>query len=138
MTNLNSWTRRRWTNFRQGHSVYLIFALTFANFILIFHRLLIQRVEFLSEIFSNLLTFALVFVIIYIPLAVLIGHWHRKTQLKIEMELMYRQSPLLAKWFRVLFDMQTGKATKEEIESTRNLLKAIEDGKDMIKDDKNP
>ena len=132
MTNYNNWARRRWTNFRQGHSVYLIFALTFANFILIFHRLLIERVEFLSEVFSSLWVFALVFVLVYIPLAVLIGHWHRKTQLKIEMELLYRQSPLLAKWFRVLFDMQTGKATKEEIENTRNLLKAIEDGKDKI------
>ena len=136
MTNINNFARRRWTNFRQGHSVYLIFALTFANFILIFHRLLIERVEFLSEIFSSLWVFAIVFVLIYIPLAVLIGHWHRKTQLKIEMELMYRQSPLLAKWFRVLFDMQTGKATKEEIENTRNLLKAIEDGKDRIEEDK--
>jgi len=136
LTDFNSWSRRRWTNFRQGHSVYLIFALTFANFILIFHRLLIERVEFLSEVFSSLWVFALVFVLIYIPSAVLIGHWHRKTQLKIEMELLYRQSPLLAKWFRVLFDMQTGKATKEEIENTRRLLKAIEEGKDMIKDDK--
>lgn len=130
--------RRRWLNFRHGHSIYLIFALTFANFILIFHRLLIERIDFLSDIFSSLWVFAVVFILIYIPVAILLGHWHRKTQLKVEMEMIERSNPLLAKWFRVLYDMQTGKATKEEIESTRNLLKAIEEGKDMIKDDKNP
>ena len=26
-----SWTRRRWWEFRQGHSVYLVFVLTFIN-----------------------------------------------------------------------------------------------------------
>jgi len=47
-----SWMRRRWYDFRLGHSVYLIFALTFLNFVLIFHRLLIERVHFLNEIYS--------------------------------------------------------------------------------------
>jgi len=53
----DSWMRRRWFDFRQGHSVYLIFALTFANFILIFYRLLIERVEVFNEIFSSLWIF---------------------------------------------------------------------------------
>ena len=41
----NGWLRRRWLDFRFGHSIYLIFALSFINFILIFHRLLIERIE---------------------------------------------------------------------------------------------
>jgi len=132
--NFGSWIRRRWVNFRFGHSIYLIFALTFANFVLIFHRLLIERVEFLSEIFSSLWIFVVVFIVIYIPVAIIIGHWHRKTQVKIEQELFLRQNPMLAKWFRILIEMQSGQASKEEVENLRNLLKAIEKGKDKLSD----
>jgi len=124
---LSGWFRRRWYDFRQGHSVYLIFALSFGNFILIFHRLLIQRVETLDEIFPNLWVFAVVFIIFYIPIAVGIGVWHRKTQLKVDTEVAMRQNPFFAKWFRVLIDIQTGKASKEEIEKLRKVLKQIED-----------
>ena len=123
----NSWPRRRWFDFRQGHSVYLIFALSFGNFILIFHRLLIERVESLNEIFPNLWVFAIVFILLYIPVAVLIGAWHRRTQLKVDMEVAIRQNPMWAKVFRIMMDIQTGRASKEEIESVRKLLKSIED-----------
>lgn len=124
-----AWYRRRWFDFRQGHSVYLIFTLTFANFILIFHRLLIERVEFLNDLFSNLWVFSLFFVLIYIPLAIAVGAWHRKTQLKVESEVVLLQNPLWARVFRTLLDVQTGKVSKEEIEEMRNLLKKIEEGK---------
>lgn len=122
-----SWIRRRWFDFRQGHSAYLIFALSFGNFILIFHRLLIERVEVLDEIFSNLWIFTIVFILAYVPIAVAIGAWHRRTQFKVEAEVAMRQNPLFAKWFRVLLDVQTGKASKEEIEAVRKVLKSIED-----------
>ena len=42
------WMRSRWWEFSIGHSTYLIFILTFVNFILISHRLLIERVPFLE------------------------------------------------------------------------------------------
>ena len=121
--------RRRWLDFRNGHGLYLIFALTFANFILIFHRLLIERVEFLNVIFSNLSVFVVVFVLIYIPLAIIIGHWHKRTQLKVEAEVAMRENPYFAKWFRILIDIQIGKASNEEVEDLRKLLKSIEEGK---------
>jgi hypothetical protein len=41
---------------------------------------------------------------------------------------------MMAKWWRILVDMQTGKASKEEIEKFRALLKAIEEGKDGPED----
>ena len=121
------WIRRRWFDFRQGHSVYLIFLLSFSNFILIFHRLLVERVEVLNVIFSELWIFVVVFILAYIPVAIIIGAWHRRTQLKVDAEVAIRQNPLWAKMFRILIDMQTGKASKEEIESIRNLLTSIED-----------
>ena len=123
-----TWIRRRWFDFRQGHSVYLIFALTFANFVLIFHRLLIERVPVLDEFFPDLWAFVIAFVFIYIPLAIAIGAWHRRTQLRIDTEVMLRQNPLWARMFGLFIDIQTGKASKEEIENLRGLLKRIEVG----------
>jgi len=122
----SNWTRRRWLDFRLGHVTYLAFAMAFANFILIFHRLLIERVEALENIFSDLWFFTIIFILAYFPIAILVGFWHRKTQIKVETELTLKQNPLFAKWFRTLIDIQTGKATKEEIESVRKMLKSIE------------
>jgi len=125
----NYWIRRRWLDFRQGHGMYLIFALSFTNFVLIFHRLLIERVDFLDDIFSNLWFFAIVFVVMYIPVAILIGFWHRRTQVKIETEQGFRNNPFMAKIFRMLADMIDGRASKEEIKKFRDLLMSIESGK---------
>jgi len=103
--------------------------LTFANFILIFHRLLIERIEFLNEIFSELWVFVIVFIVIYIPASIIIGAWHRKTQLSVEADVIIRQNPLLAKILRTLLETQTNTISKEEINEMRDLLKRIEDGK---------
>ena len=120
------WIRSRWWEFRQGHSVYLIFVLTFVNFILISYRLLIEKIPFFQELIPSLWIFMILFLLFYIPAALLIGYWHRKTQLKVETTLIQQQNPLLAKMFRVLLDEQTGRASKEEIEEFRELLISIE------------
>ena len=117
--------RSRWWEFRVGHSTYLIFLLTFMNFILISHRLLIERIPFLQEILPDLGTYMVLFLIVYIPLSVIIGFYHRKTQLKVEQTLTMQENPFIAKLFRVLLDVQTGKATDEEIEECRKMLKNI-------------
>jgi uncharacterized protein YneF (UPF0154 family) len=121
-----SWARRRWWEFRQGHSVYLIFMLTFINFILISYRLLIEKVVIFKELFPELWIFAILFIVCYIPAAVLIGFWHRKTQLRVETTLVQQQNPVLAKMVRTLLDVQTGKATEKEIEEFRKMLEKIE------------
>ena len=121
-----SWTRRRWWEFRQGHSIYLIFLLTFMNFILISYRLLIERITIFKELIPDLWIFALLFIVVYLPAAVLIGYWHRKTQLRVETTLVQQQNPVLARMIRTLLDVQTGKATDEEIEEFRNMLETIE------------
>lgn len=124
-----AWGRRRWLDFRQGHGLYLIFALSFANFILIFHRLLIERIDFLGNIFSELWVFGIVFLLLYIPVAVLVGFWHRRTQIKVEAEQVLRQNPVMAKNFRILIDIMEKRASKEEIEKYRDFLCSIEAGK---------
>ena len=118
--------RRRWWEFRQGHSVYLIFVLTFINFILIAYRLLIEKVSIFKEIVPELWIFAVLFILIYIPAATLIGFWHRKTQLRVETTIIQQQNPIMARMFRTLLDVELGKASEEEIREFRELLKKIE------------
>ena len=127
----SAWIRRRWYDFRLGHSVYLIFALTFSNFVLIFHRLLIERVEFLNEIFSELWLFILVFIVAYIPISIVIGSYHRKTQIKVEFEQGLLNNPFMARNFRILIDIIEGNASKEEVENFRNFLYKIEKKSDL-------
>jgi len=122
------WMRRRWYDFRLGHGLYLIFALSFVNFILITHRLLIERVPILNEYFSSLWFFAIIFVLAYIPISTIIGVWHRRTQLRVEQDIVTRQNPFLAKVLGVIIDIQTDKASKEQIETMRKTLEEIEKG----------
>ena len=123
-----TWFRRRWYDFRQGHGLYLIFAMTFTNFVLIFYRLLVEQIEFLGDLFSNLWLFVIIFLSVYIPVAILIGNWHRKTQMKIEHEQSMKQSPLMAKNFRIMLDLLEGKASTKEVEDLRKFWRSIEDG----------
>jgi uncharacterized protein YneF (UPF0154 family) len=120
------WTRRRWWEFRQGHSVYLIFMLTFINFILISYRLLIEKVGIFKELIPDLWLFAVLFIVIYVPAAIIIGYWHRKTQLRVDSTLIQQQNPILAKMVRTLLDVQTGNASSEEIKEFREFLEKIE------------
>ena len=132
----SSWLRRRWFDFRLGHSVYLIFILSFSNFILIFHRLLIERVDFLNGFFSELWIFVLIFVVIYFPISIAVGAWHRKTQIKVENEQALLNNPFMARNFRMMIDIMEGKASKDEIEKFREFLTKIEKKSDSSLDEK--
>ena len=127
----SKWFRRRWFDFRLGHSVYLIFLLSFSNFILIFHRLLIERVEFLNEIFSELWMFIILFVGIYFPVSIAVGAWHRKTQIKIENEQSLLNNPFMARNFRMMIDIIEVKASKDEVQKFRKFLSDIEKKSDF-------
>ena len=127
----SKWFRRRWFDFRLGHSVYLIFLLSFSNFILIFHRLLIERIEFLNEIFSELWMFIILFVGIYIPVSIVVGAWHRKTQIKVENEQALLNNPFMARNFRMMIDIIEGKASKDEVQKFREFLSKIEKKSDF-------
>ena len=132
----SNWLRRRWFDFRLGHSVYLIFILSFSNFILIFHRLLIERIDFLNGFFSELWIFVLIFVVIYFPISIAIGAWHRKTQIKVENEQALLNNPFMARNFRMMIDIMEGKASKDEIEKFREFLTKIEKKSDSSMDER--
>ena len=118
--------KRRWFDGRTGTTMYLLFALTLMNFILISYRFLIEESPLFSNLVSDLTIFSIIFIITYIPISILIGYWHRKTQWKVELALKMMENPLNAKMFRTILDVQTDQASDEEIKEFRAFLMKIE------------
>ncbi len=85
----------RWlTYFRRGHTAYLTFLISFANFIVIQYRLLIQHIPALQVIFSGLLAFTIVFFLMYVPISTLIGWWdYKKFAVPMESRVKAQASP---------------------------------------------
>jgi hypothetical protein len=118
--------RRRWLDFRNGHGIYLVFIMTFANFVTIQYELLIKKAPFLTHsIFSSIWIFAIVFVAVYLPLGMIIGYWHRKNQFSVEAEAMFSQNQIGATIQLFLIDLIDGKVTEEEKQHMRNYLLKI-------------
>ncbi|WP_148680872.1 hypothetical protein [Candidatus Nitrososphaera gargensis] len=117
--------RKRWLDFRNGHSIYLVFVLTFVNFILIAYNLAIEKVPFLSNIFGSLSAFTVVFIAIYVPAAMLIGYWHRRNQYSVENEAMLQENWISAWLLRHQIRLIQGKVTTEETEEVLRYLENI-------------
>ena len=85
---------RYWTYFRRGHGIYLIFAISFLNFIVIQWRLLIEQITFLEAFFKHFYVFATLFFIFYIPVATIIG-WidFKRGSVPVDATVMAKASP---------------------------------------------
>lgn len=121
----NQYLRRRWLDFRNGHSIYLVFILTFVNFILITYNFAVEKVSFLSGVFDSLALFAAVFIVIYIPAAILIGYWHRRNQYSVENEAYLQENWISAWLLRHQIRLIQGKVTPEETEEVLRYLEKI-------------
>jgi hypothetical protein len=104
----HNWVRRRWLDFRNGHSIYLIFLMTFANFVTIQYQLLLQKVPAVHYLHINIWIFALLFVAMYLPLGMIIGYWHRKNQFSVEAEALFNQNQIGATINLFLIDRWKG------------------------------
>ena len=124
-----NWSRRRWLEGRYGHTNYLIFSLTLVNFVLILYRFLIEKDPILNEFLSDLWMFTAILMIFYVPTSILIGYWHRHTQLSTENIIKRLEDPLLAHICRIILDSRTGKASEKEIIELKVLLSKIENSK---------
>jgi hypothetical protein len=88
-----SWFKRRWREFRWGHSTYLVYIFGVVNFILITYRLLVEQLPFLANIFPSLSIYVASTITIYIPIAILVGHIHKVKQLKTDLEMSAERNP---------------------------------------------
>ena len=121
----SNWTRRRWLDFRNGHSIYLIFLMTFANFVTIQYGLLIDQVPYLKNLFESIWIFAVVFVSAYVPVAIVIGYWHRKTQWRVEQHALFKENEIGATMWLFVIDLIDGKVSEEEKQQMRDMLHKI-------------
>jgi hypothetical protein len=88
-----SWIRRRWYEFRMGHSTYLSFILSLTNFLLISYNFLISQIPVLKSVFSSMAYFAVIFLIAYVPFTVYIGHLHNRKQLSTDLIVSGEKNP---------------------------------------------
>ena len=86
---------------------------------------MIDRFEAFSALFSNIWVFVIAFVAIYIPLAIVIGFWHRKSQWKVEQEAMFNENVVQATMYLFLINLIEGKATEKEREEMKVMLEKI-------------
>ena len=101
---------RYWTYFRRGHNIYLVFLLSFANFITIQYNLLVKNVVFLRDIFAHLTYFAIAFLALYIPAAILIGWYdYRRFAVPVESTLRARANPWTRDLARALICLAEGR-----------------------------
>jgi len=85
---------RLWTYFRRGHSTYLAFLMSFANFLAIQYRLVIEYIPVFKELFVRLHVFVIAFFLTYIPVAIVIG-WldYKKFSVPVELEVKAKANP---------------------------------------------
>jgi len=85
---------RYWVFFRMGHGTYLALGLSFLNFIVLQYRLLIENIPALQSAFPHLKSFGIIFVLIYVPIAIVIG-WldYRKGSVTTDSVLRVEANP---------------------------------------------
>lgn len=121
----NQFFRRRWLDFRNGHSIYLAFLLTFINFILITYNFAVEKVSVLSIFSDNIFAFTALFIAIYIPAAIIMGYWHRKKQYTVENEALLRENWIWAWISMYQIRLIEGKVTPEETRQVKEYLGSI-------------
>ena len=125
--------RRRWLDFRQGHTIYLVFAMTFLNFITIQYQLLVTRLvednpalgSTINSFFPSVWIFAAIFIAVYMPLAIIIGYWHRKTQWKVEQEAMFNENIVQARLWLFMIRLVQDKVSEKERNEMQDMLEKI-------------
>ena len=126
----NNFFRIRWLDFRQGHSIYLAFLIYFADSILIQYALLIEKFPFIDSLLgANLVGFAIIFIALYVPLAIIIGYWHRKSQWTVEVEALFKENKVGAMMWLFVIDLVEGKINEKEKKEMREMLLKITKGK---------
>lgn len=101
---------RYWTYFRRGHGVYLVFAISLLNFIVIQWRLLIEEIQPLQALFQHFYVFALLFFIMYPPLATVIG-WtdYKRGAVPVDQSIAAKVNPYFQDLSKAILLLAEGK-----------------------------
>jgi hypothetical protein len=104
----SDWFRRRWLDFRNGHSPYL------------------------AGVFNNIIIFAIVFVLMYVPIGIVLGYWHRKTQWKVEQDALFRENKVGAIMWMYVIDLIEGNVSEEDKKLMKEALLGITRGETRL------
>lgn len=103
------WIKRRWLDFRHGHSVYLIFIVQFMQFVIVTYELNIKGLG----IFPSIFYWVGFFILTYLPAALIIGHFHLKKQIPTEQKQLVDNNP---------FTFQTAPGKEQLYQLPANLM----------------
>ena len=65
----------------------------FTQFVILTYQLVIKDISSIKSVFPNMWEYGIVFVVGYIPFAMLIGHWHLKRQYPVDAERSIEHNP---------------------------------------------
>lgn len=102
--------------------------MTFANFITIQYKLLIDKIPYLAGIFDNIIIFAIVFILMYVPISIALGYWHRKSQWKVEQDALFRENKVGAIMWMYVIDLIEGNVSEEDKKLMKEALLSITRG----------
>ena len=103
---------------------YLAFLLNLVNFILIVYNFAILKIPLVST-FLNLPLFVLISFLIHVPIAIMIGHWHRRNQYAVENEALLQENWIWAWIMQYEIRLIKGNTTPHEDEVVLNYLSNI-------------
>jgi hypothetical protein len=69
--------------------------MAFIQFVVVTYALALENIDLLKEIFPNMWMWGVTFVALYLPLAILIGHLHRKLQMPTEQKQLIYTNPYI-------------------------------------------
>ncbi|HET7644429.1 MAG TPA: hypothetical protein VFK40_13055 [Nitrososphaeraceae archaeon] len=93
---IGTWFGKRFWEYRQFYSAYIALFIAISNWITIQYRLVLENIPILNSLFSNIVIFLIVAVVLISIISVLGGHYiHRKRQFRIEQELATEENPYL-------------------------------------------
>ena len=107
--------------------MYIGFAFALLNFVIIFQRFFIETVDSVHEVLSNIVIFTILFLIIYLPIALVSGNYYYKTQHRVDYAMMFSYSSGIIKFYKLLFDLKTNSADPKEVESFKKMLHKFEE-----------
>ena len=106
--------------------------MTFANFITIQYQLLIDRLPYWAGIFNSIWIFAILFIVAYVPISIVLGYWHRKSQWKVEQDALFRENKVGAIMWMYVIDLIEGKVSEEDKKLMRESLLRITRGETRL------
>lgn len=91
------WIKRRWFDFRQGYSFYMVYWISGLNFLIIFYNFVIEKFPLLKVVFPDILFFSVIAIPLIGATGMLLGLFHRYYQLSTDQKLEMERNPIIQK-----------------------------------------